>query len=63
MANSEIKEMMRQYGVRQWEVAEGMKVSEFTLCRKMRHELKQKEKKQVEDIILKISQERWIEEE
>lgn len=30
---------MRQRNVKQWEVAEALGISEYTLCKKLRHEL------------------------
>lgn len=39
MANIDIKNEMRSRGVRQWEVAQYLGISEATICRKMRSEL------------------------
>lgn len=39
MCNYEIREEMKSRGVRQWQVAECMNISESVLSRMMRHEL------------------------
>jgi len=39
MANQEIRQKMRKVDIRQWEVADGLGVSEFTLTRWLRKEL------------------------
>ncbi len=39
MFNKEIREKMRACGVRQWQVAECMNISESLLSKMMRHEL------------------------
>lgn len=39
MSNAEIRFMMKERGVRQWEVAEALGMSEAVLSRCMRHEL------------------------
>ena len=60
MTNTEIREMMHQYGVRQWEVAEKLNVSEFTLSRKMRHEFTPEYKKIIKNIIIEIAKEKGV---
>lgn len=37
--NAEIKALIKKSGIRQWEIAEYLDMSETTFCRKMRHEL------------------------
>ncbi len=44
MANLEIRTQMRKADVRQWEVADCMGISEFTLTRWLRKELSQEQK-------------------
>lgn len=44
MANLEIRTQMRKANVRQWEVADCMGISEFTLTRWLRKELSQEQK-------------------
>ena len=39
MCNSDIREKMQIYGVRQWQIAEYLGMSEGLLSRKMRHNL------------------------
>lgn len=60
LANTEIREMMHKHGVRQWEVAEKLNVSEFTLSRKMRHEFTPKYKKIVIQAILEIAERKGV---
>ena len=39
MKKDEVKLLMKQNQVKQWEVAEAMEISEFTLCRWLRKDL------------------------
>ena len=43
MKKDEVKLLMKQNQVKQWEVAEAMGISEFTLCRWLRKDLKGKQ--------------------
>ena len=43
MKKEEVKLLMKQNQVKQWEVAEAMGISEFTLCRWLRKDLKGKQ--------------------
>lgn len=51
MRNERIKEAMKRQGLKQWEVAELIGISEFTMCRKMRHELPAEEQDQIVRLI------------
>lgn len=37
--NEALRTAMRQRNVKQWEVAEALGISEYTLCKKLRHQL------------------------
>ena len=39
MCNAQVKKKMHSTGVRQWQIAEYLGISEATMCRKMRVEL------------------------
>ena len=45
--NQEVKKAMKEHKVKQWQIAERLGVSEFTLCRWMRHELPEEKKRMV----------------
>lgn len=51
MINERIKEAMESQGLKQWEVAELIGISEFTLSRKMRHELPAEEQDRIVSLI------------
>ena len=53
-ANKSIREKAREKGVRFWEIADVLGVSEATLTRKLRHELPAAERVQIEQIIDRI---------
>ncbi|MBQ7542116.1 MAG: hypothetical protein IJT44_07485 [Clostridia bacterium] len=54
--NKEIRETARAAGVRLWQIADDMGVSEATLIRKLRHELPEAEKQEVLSVIHRISE-------
>ena len=49
--NKKIKDCLMLHGVRQWELAKLLNVSEFTLSRKLRNELPEDEQKKICEII------------
>lgn len=49
--NQEIKKAMKEHKAKQWQVAEAIGVSEYTLCRWMRHELPEEKKQMVLEAI------------
>lgn len=51
MCNTDIKDRMRASGVYQWQIAEYLGISEATMCRKMRSELKPEFREQVNQAI------------
>ena len=51
MTNKEIREALNKAGLRQWELAEMMNISEFTLSRKMRMEFPEDMKQHILEII------------
>lgn len=54
--NKEIREAARAAGVRLWQIADDMSVSEATLIRKLLHELPEAKKQEVLSIIKRISE-------
>ena len=50
-ANTDIREAIKAAGLKHWQIAEALKISENTLTRRMRHELAAGEKKQILEII------------
>lgn len=53
-ANADIRKQMLDAGVRQWQIAEKLNVSEFTLSRWFRHELPADKKEKVAIAIREI---------
>ena len=51
MNNLEIKEQIKRSGLKQYEVAKLLNISEFTLVRHLRYELPQEEKEKILKII------------
>lgn len=56
--NQEIKKAMKEHKVKQWQIAEKLGMSEFTLSRWMRHELDDEKKKIFLEAITEIKEER-----
>lgn len=52
--NTDIRERMRSAGVKQWQVADALGVSDNTLIRKLRYPLDQSEKKRITEAIQQI---------
>ena len=52
--NEDLRKYREAAGVRQWELAEHLGMTEFTFCRKLRHELSKEEKKQIKAAIDEI---------
>ena len=53
-SNADIREAIKAAGLKNWQIAEALKISENTLSRRMRHELAAGEKKQILDIIQEL---------
>ena len=56
LANKTIRETAKRSGVRLWEVAYGMGITDATLSRKLRRELPADEQQKILDVIASISQ-------
>lgn len=55
MANQGIRHTAKQNGIKLWQVADRLGIAETTLCRRLRHELPEKEQEQIISIILEMS--------
>ena len=51
MNNSKIREELRKTGVKYWELARLMRISDGTLCRRLRDELPEEEQDRIIDLI------------
>lgn len=51
--NPEIREALRANGMKQWELAERLGISENTICRRLRRELPDEEKRKFLEAITK----------
>ena len=58
MKNAEIRDEMRRKRVLHWMVAERMGVSEFTLCKWLRHALSHEKETKIRAAIEELEQER-----
>ncbi len=55
MNNKQIREKMKQAGLKQWEVAEAYGISEFTFSRWLRREISKEKQKEILLIIRRMS--------
>ena len=53
-ANMDLREYARQNNVKLWQIAEQIKISEWTLVRRLRKELPEAEKEKIYGIIEKL---------
>lgn len=53
ISNKKIRSALSEANIPQWKLAELMGISEFTLSRKLRHELPETEQKRIADLIAK----------
>lgn len=51
MNNMKIRKALTEYKVKQWELAEMLGIGEYTMCRKMRHEIPDEEQERIISII------------
>lgn len=58
MANENIRELAKANGVKFWEIADVLSVSEATVTRKLRHELPEDEKQRILEIIKALGKDR-----
>lgn len=56
MANRQIKERARKTGVRLWQIADALEVSEATMSRMMRKELAPEKQQEIMQIIDQLSE-------
>lgn len=47
MENKQLKELMKKHNIKQWQLAEKLQISEFTLSRSFRHELPEELKNKI----------------
>ena len=57
MTNHDIRKALKEANIRQWQLAEELHISEWTLIRRFRHELSDEEKKKAFEAIEKIKKE------
>ena len=56
MKNRLIKQSLRENGIKQWELAEYLNISEATLCRKFRKSFSDQEQKYYVDLIEQMAE-------
>ena len=54
MANQEIRKYAKESGVKLWQIADKLNISEPTMTRKLRYELTEEEQKKIIDIITEL---------
>lgn len=57
LANMDIRNKLKEYGIPQWMLAERLGISEFTLIRRLRHELPEETKNDLFEKIEEIFKE------
>lgn len=60
MSNQDIRQYAKKVGVRLWEVAEFLGISDPTMTRKLRHELPEPEKSRIMSIIDELAKEKAV---
>lgn len=60
MQNQEIRNMLKESGVRQWQIADKLNISEFTLSRMLRYELPEQEKQRILSAMDEIKADRHV---
>lgn len=60
MVNQDIRQYAKRAGVRLWEVAEFLGISDPTMTRKLRHELSETEKTKLFEIIDKLAKKETV---
>ena len=55
MSNTDIRSEITAEGLRHWQIAEHLGISESWLCRKLRHELPDEEKAKIRSAIKELS--------
>ena len=57
MKNKKIREAVKRYGIRMWQVAEALGMQDSAFSRKLRHELPEGEQAQIIGLICQLAQE------
>lgn len=55
MENEKIRNQLKTFNLKQWQLADLLGISEFTLTRKLRHELPAEEQKRICELIEKAA--------
>ena len=58
MRSQEIKEVIKNSGVRQWQIAEYLGMNEFSLSRKLRKDIKEEDFLKIQNAVEEIKKER-----
>ena len=51
MKNLDIRQALKENNIKHWQLAEALNIAEFTLCRKLRHELSEEQKENIFAVI------------
>lgn len=57
MNNTDIRKYAKTHGVRLWQIADELGISEITMSRKLRYELSEEEKQKILEIINELAKE------
>jgi AraC-like DNA-binding protein len=58
MKNMKIREELKRHGIKHWELAEALGVSEFTLTRRFRKEFSESKTKEIMEVIKRLTNEK-----
>lgn len=54
MCNQEIRAAVKRSGIRMWQLAEALGIADTTLCKRLRKELSDNERKSILEVISKL---------
>lgn len=57
MKNLDIRQALKENNIKHWQLAEALNIAEFTLCRKLRHELSEEQKENIFAVIEQLKKE------
>ena len=57
MKNLDIRQALKENNIKHWQLADALNIAEFTLCRKLRHELSKEQKENIFAVIEQLKKE------
>ena len=56
MEKKEVQELLRINGLKQWQLADELGISEFTMCKRLRYSLNEDSEKEIRDAIQRLNE-------